>query len=87
MELIDLSSLACPGCHEPVDDGNEGFVHLDGSPLCRGETDPVEIEHDDERAARHVRTMADEGALDAIAYILRDPSGLTGCSKTLPRSS
>jgi hypothetical protein len=43
MELIDLSSLACSGCHEPVDDGNEGFTHLDGTPLCRGETEPVEI--------------------------------------------
>ncbi len=46
MELIDISSLACPGCHEPVDDGNEGFTHLDGSPLCGGETEPIEIESD-----------------------------------------
>jgi hypothetical protein len=43
MELVNLSDLACPGCHEPIDDGNEGFVHLDGSPLCMGETEPVEL--------------------------------------------
>jgi hypothetical protein len=44
VELIDISNFACPGCHEPADDGNEGFVHMvDGSPLCMGETEPIEL--------------------------------------------
>lgn len=43
VEFIYISNLACPGCYDPVDDGNEGFVHMaDGSPLCMGETESVE---------------------------------------------
>lgn len=76
MELVDLSRLACPCCHEPVDDGNEGFVHMaDGSPLCRGETEPIEIAQRDgiPVAAVTVRTRDNTDALDAIAHTLRDP--------------
>jgi hypothetical protein len=81
MELIDLSSLACPGCHEPVDDGNEGFVHMaDGTPLCRGEIEPVEVIHPDAIpvVATTGRTMGDTDALDAIAHLLRDPKWAFG---------
>jgi hypothetical protein len=57
VELIDISNFACPGCHEPADDGNEGFVHMvDGSPLCMGETEPIELCDSDDRvrgARRH----------------------------------
>jgi hypothetical protein len=70
MELIDISSLACSGCHKPVDDGKEGFCHLDGSPLCGGHTEPVEI--------RAMTITSDTEALDAIAQILRDPEWAVG---------
>lgn len=43
-ELVDLDVLVCPWCRELVDDGEEGFAHLDGTPLCERADGPVEAE-------------------------------------------
>jgi hypothetical protein len=39
--LVELHELTCSGCRDEVADGSDGFVHVDGSPLCGGE--PVEV--------------------------------------------
>lgn len=78
MDPIDLSSLACPGCHEPVDDDNEGFTHLDESALCNGASEPTELAPAKGSSALSVRTKTDADALDVIAHILRDPEWSSG---------
>jgi len=41
--FVELGELICAGCRDDIADGPAGFTHDDGTALCAGAAEPVEV--------------------------------------------